>query len=437
MGAVGGRLLRRGLWLLLPLAAVLALETPAVAGVLQPTVVSTTPLSGTPNLKTGYIVHDDAVVNGIVYVGGQFTQFENAARNVTYNRQNFMAYSASTGAVQPLAPSFGSDVQAVLGSPDGSALYVGGNFKTVNGASSASLIRINLATGTIDNAFKWTQGCCVYSLQYAGGKLYVGGTFAKHLVAVDPLTGADTGTVAVSVAGQLDSNTATKITKIAVNPSGSSLVAIGNFTTVNGLSRNAGFRLSLPTTGQTALTDWHPTRFNVLCSVRNWPRDVDWAPDGSYFVIVGSGGPSGGYPATGFCDAAGRWEASSSGSTAQPTWINWTGGDTLLSVAVSGAAVYVGGHERWLDNPSGHDSAGPGAFQVDSIGAINPTTGAAIRTWNADYMDRNHGKEDLTLYSGGLVVGGDGTYLKGIYHKGTGISPSPSPSPPRPTEPRR
>ena len=403
-------------------AASVAIAPPASAGLLQPTVVSSTPVSYTPDLKTGYIVHDQTVVNGIVYSGGQFTQFENAARTVTYNRNNLIAYSASTGAVQPLSLTFNGDVQAVLGSPDGSSLYVGGNFKTVNGVTTGGLIKVNIATGAVDPGFRWTLGGSVYSLAFAQGKLFASGTFARGIAAVNPTTGADTQAVSISVTGQLDSTIATKVNRIAINPQGTNLVAVGNFTTVNGASRHAAFRLDL-SSGVAVLTDWHPTRFDVACSVKNWPREVDWSPDGSYFVIVGTGGPSGGYPATGFCDAAGRWEAGSSGSIAQPTWINWTGGDSLYSVAVSGAAVYVGGHQRWLDNPFGHDSAGTGAYPVDSIGAIDPTTGKAIRTWDARPMDRNHGKEDLTLYAGGLVIGGDGTKLKGIYHKGTGIFP--------------
>ena len=38
-------------------------------------------------------------------------------------------------------------------------------------------------------------------------------------------------------------------------------------------------------------------------------------------------------------------------SPERPTWINYTGGDSLKSVGVTSAAVYVQGHSRWLDNP--------------------------------------------------------------------------------------
>ena len=53
------------------------------------------------------------------------------------------------------------------------------------------------------------------------------------------------------------------------------------------------------------------------------------------------------------CDAAARFETADQGTAIEPTWINWTGGDSLYSVAVTGVAVYVGGHMRWLDNPYG------------------------------------------------------------------------------------
>ena len=95
---------------------------------------------------------------------------------------------------------------------------------------------------------------------------------------------------------------------------------------------------------------------------------MDFSPDGSYFVIVANGGSG----MDGICDAAARFETADVSSTVEPTWINWTGGDTLWSVAITDAAVYVGGHNRWLDNPDYDDEPGPNAVERPGIGAIDP-----------------------------------------------------------------
>jgi len=79
---------------------------------------------------------------------------------------------------------------------------------------------------------------------------------------------------------------------------------------------------------------------------------------------------------TDVCDAAARFETNIAHPT-KPTWINYTGGDTLHAVAATGKAVYVQGHNRWLDNPEGANTAGPGAVDRPGIGAINPKTGKA------------------------------------------------------------
>jgi len=64
-------------------------------------------------------------------------------------------------------------------------------------------------------------------------------------------------------------------------------------------------------------------------------RDVDISPDGSYFVV----GTTGAFRAGSLCDAAARWERGASGSGQQPTWVDYTGGDTLYSVAFTGMTV--------------------------------------------------------------------------------------------------
>src|ERR1700689_5664266 len=93
-------------------------------------------------------------------------------------------------------------------------------------------------------------------------------------------------------------------------------------------------------------------------------RDVQFSPDGSYFVVVATGGGVGARNPDGTlssCDAATRFETTGTGTNVRPTWIDYTGNDTFLSVATTGTAVYVGGHERWVNNSTASDHAGEGA----------------------------------------------------------------------------
>ena len=145
---------------------------------------------------------------------------------------------------------------------------------------------------------------------------------------------------------------------------------------------------------------------------------MDFSPDGTYFVIVANGGPTG---TNGMCDAAARFETANVSATAEPTWINWTGGDSLYSVAITGPAVYVGGHQRWLDNPLGFDTAGPGAVSRPGIGAIDPVTGRAL-SWNPT-KSRNHGTMVLYATPQGLWVGSDGEEFGHEDHAGIGFAP--------------
>lgn len=125
---------------------------------------------------------------------------------------------------------------------------------------------------------------------------------------------------------------------------------------------------------------------------------------------------------TSVCDAAARFQVKVKAPT-QPTWINYTGGDTLHSVAVTGAAVYVQGHNRWLDNPEGTDSAGPGAVTRRGLGAIDPVTGKAL-AWNPDKPAVQGGYAFLATATG-LWVGSDSPNVGAEYHRGLAYLPLP------------
>jgi hypothetical protein len=160
------------------------------------------------------------------------------------------------------------------------------------------------------------------------------------------------------------------------------------------------------------VSGWRYTPLQQMCAASSLPdymRDVDFSPDGSYFVFVSTGFvPLSGQIGIALCDAASRFETANLSPT-RPTWINYTGGDTLHSVAVTDLAVYVQGHQRWLNNPQGRDSAGPGAVSRPGIGAINTTTGLAL-AWNPT-KDRGVGGKDLLVTARGLWVGSDTAHI--------------------------
>ena len=90
-------------------------------------------------------------------------------------------------------------------------------------------------------------------------------------------------------------------------------------------------------------------------------------------------------------------------------------------MAATDVAVYVQGHQRWLDNPQGSNAAGPGAVSRPGIGAINPSTGLAL-PWNPT-KDRGVGGKDLYVTSRGLWVGSDTNRIGGETRRRIALMP--------------
>ena len=394
----------------LAVAVVLLTASPATAGVAHPAEVSADPAGFTPDVNDG-AVHKALQVNSILYAGGTFTS---VTKGATVARQNLFSFNATTGAVQAFAPKVDGTVYALA--TDGRSLYVGGDFTSVNGVARRGLAKLNLTTGAVDPNFDARLDGRVREAVFVKGRLIIGGIFAKRLQAVDPTTGADTGYINLGISGAPAADEPTKVQRFAVDPAGTRLVAVGNFTTVSGQPRWRAFVADLGATTAT-LNAWRYPPLERDCTSRrtDYLRDVDFSPDGKYFVMVSTGlvAPAG-QLGTAICDAAARFETGIPNPT-RPTWINYTGGDTLHSVVITGAAVYVQGHQRWLDNPLGRDTAGPGAVSRRGIGAIDPSTGLAT-SWNPT-KTRGVGGMDLYATPQGLWVASDTEQIGGETHK--------------------
>jgi hypothetical protein len=418
---LGGLLLAAGVGLL----GATAVPGAAGASIGLGAVVSANPANWTPNVADG-AVYKFVQVGGTMYAGGSFSQVSAAAGvspGGTFARSNLVAFNPGTGVVSSFAPTVNGAVWALAS--DGTWLYVGGTFTAVNGVARRGLAKLNPTTGAVDTGFNaGLASGNVTEAAVVAGRLIVGGTFPGKLRALNLSTGANTGYVNLGISGTVaDTAGPTKVYRFAVNPAATRLVGVGNFTSVGGQSRWRAFMLDLGATAAT-VDPWYYAPLKNLCRATSEPaylRDVDFSPDGSWFVFVSTGYiPQSGGLFRDVCDAAARFETGIA-APSRPTWINYTGGDTLHSVAATDVAVYVQGHERWLNNPYGANTAGPGAVSRPGIGAINPTTGLAL-SWNPT-KDRGVGGKDLYVTTQGLWVGSDTTHIGHEYHARIALMP--------------
>jgi beta-propeller uncharacterized protein DUF5122 len=394
---------------------------PAAADTAAPAVVSADPVDYTPQVEDG-TVYALALVGQTVVVGGDFTTVADAGEHRYYRRSGLFAYDLTTGAISDFAPRLDGAVLALAAGPGGT-VYAAGRFTVVDGVAQAGVTQLDVAggqrvpgfTGSVDNGD-------VRTVAYRAGRVYIGGNFTRvdgqprlGLARLDGPTGAlDAGFDLHLSAPHFRTP---KVVKLAVTPDGTRLVAIGVIEYAAGLKRPQ--LLMADTSGAGTVADWYTDTYDSNCydAFDTWLRAVDFSPGGDYFVVVTTGRLTG--PGM-MCDTAARFETAGTGMH-HPTWVNHTGGNSLYAVDLTGPAVYVGGHELWLDNPQGHKSAGPGAAYRPGIGAIDPVTGRAL-PWNPT-RTRGVGVQAFLSTPAGLLVGSDTDQLGHEYHARLGMFP--------------
>lgn len=401
--------------------------TPAVAvGPVHQSVVSPSPSTLTPNIDDGRVLSMVKVGNRIV-VGGTFTSVTNRTGGASYARKSIFSFDPATGQVDPaFAPSINGTVAALLPGT-GSQVYAGGTFTTVNGATHRNLTLLNTTNGALVPGFKAAaMNGAVNDMGMVGGKLYVGGTFntvnnVPHsgLTTLSPTSGLLDAYMSIDVAVNHNWNgtgarAGVGVSKFDITPDGTRLVAIGNFKLVEGESRDQAVIILLQPGTPVVDPNWRTTRYVPACfrnSFDSYVRDIDIAPDGSWFSVVATGGPN---PGT-LCDTATRWEFTDTGTDVQPRWIADSGGDTLFSVAVTGTALYVGGHQRWMNNAGASDRAGQGSVPRPGLAALDVLNGVPL-SWNPGRQPRGVGAQALLVTADGLYVGSDTDYIGNVQY---------------------
>ena len=323
-------------------------------------------------------------VGDVVIAGGTFTQVleDGGAGAGTLPRSNLAAFDATTGA--PLAtwdPVLNGAVYAMAVSADGSRLYVGGAFTSVDGTARSRLAAIDVATGTLIKTFKAPSILAsVRGLAVAGPRLYLGGLFRavggqtrERLAAVD----AATGVLDPAWTPAADSG----IRTLAASPDGARIYAGGDFTTMNALPRKQVAALD-PVDGS-VVADWHPDPGYPVLGL---------ALMGSAVYAAGGGA----------ANQLAAWDA----ATGATVWTRHSDGD-FQAVAASGSLVYAGGHFNFVE----------GELRRKLV-AVDATTGELRRGWRPALPHTDLTWEGVWALStsGGtrLAVGGDFDSVTGV-----------------------
>jgi len=449
----GGRFGRTHLtrWSVL-FALIFTIAVPVPAGATQPaqtSIVSADPADYTPNIAdpehTHYSVQAIAKVGSDIVVGGEFSHVQNHNdTTTTYDVTNLFAFDASTGLIDQNFgfPVVDGRVNAMVPGADGRSVIVGGEFTSVDGKTAKHLARLDIADGQPVSGFNGGTDGNVLDLALAPDRatLYVAGSFTKidghaqpYLAGIDAATGstldADMNLAFTGTRDITDPIKGTFVARIDVDASGDRLLATGNFTNVDGANpaRNQIALVNLGTSPD-SLANWETDRYTPLCVAKflTYVRDIDFSPNGDYFIVTGTGATAinhGGSPLVGPpCDATSRFETYASGSHLEPTWITYVGGDTNYSTAVTGAAVYLGGHERWQNNYWGKDTAGPGSVGRPGIAALSPVNGLPF-SWNPTRKRGLGAQALLATNPEGLWVGSDTDTIGGEYHAKIALMP--------------
>jgi hypothetical protein len=337
------------------------------------------------------------VVGRTAYIGGSFGQVTNGTRTVA--KANLAAFDIFTGQlVETFSANTNGKVMTLAS--DGTKLFVGGAFTTVNGQTREHFAAVDLATGAPygGNWVKNTGSRNVFSIAVTWHRVYLGGNFvsvsgtaASKVVALDRSTGA--------IDGSFDPGdiTPSAVDSVAATLDDSRVYIGGTFTSVGGTSGagatnlaelDGSGNLQHPSTGfvgaSSSALGLETTGTNVLAAFGGDDNEVArYAPGGSRA---------------------------------------WTTGDLCKgdaqAVHLVGSAAYAGFHQSCKDSFGNYDP-------TYHLVKVNAATGAVDYGFKPVF-DGYWGVWGLGGNAQALVAVGQFDHVNGAAHKGFVIfSPAP------------
>ncbi len=339
------------------LFASIGLAAPAaVADSAPPDPSAVTPATVTadalPTVQVDGVVWQQVIVDDTVYAAGSFSTARPSGSSPGVNtvpRSNILAYDLTTGTLLPFAPVLNAQALSIAAAPDGSRLYVGGDFTSVNGTQVYRVAALDPATGSLVTSFLPKVAATVRAIVATEATVYLGGLFnavgsvtRTRLAALQASNGALTTWNPSADDGRVNA--------LALSPDRTKVVVGGAFTTVNG-SSNPGYGLAAVDTSTGALLTWEVNNRvrngGVNAAITSLSGDADNVYITGY--VFGTGGNLEG-------TAAASWNGG------KITWLDDCHGDTYAAVPI-GDVVYKVGHAHYCGNIGGFPQTEPWTFQ--------------------------------------------------------------------------
>lgn len=325
-----------------------------------------------PTVQHNGVVWQQALTGNTVYAGGEFTRARPAGAAAGTNevvRNNLLRFDVRTGVLDSTwAPNPNAQVRAVVRSPDGSRVYIGGNFTTVAGQNRYRIAAFDTATGNLVTSFNAGTNGQVRAIAATDTTVYVGGIFTQagsaprtRLAAFNAANGAllpwnptaDDGSVSA----------------LTVSPDGATVIVGGNFLSFNGstdapdglarVDAVTGAALPFPATSQIR-------NGGSAGSILNLSGDAD-----NMYGVGYTFGRSGGTLEGVF---AADWD------TGALTWVADCHGDTY-AVHPQGDVVYSASHSHYCGNIGGTPQ-----FDEWQFYRANALTKAATQTAGREHL---------------------------------------------------
>jgi hypothetical protein len=365
-----------------------ATSCPAAAGG-NPGPDTSTPISSWGVDGAGFAT---AVIGNVVYVGGAFTHAVSPTGVVGPARLNLAAFCLASG---KLLSTFNANVNGPVNAlaTDGTTLFVGGNFSTLNGQAVTRLVKVNALTGARITQFNTPIiPAPVNSLAFFGGNIYAGGDFGK-LNASAPFVQVGNAAGFNGLTGQYNgwhAGADKTIEAIAISPDGNWVYIGGNFLTVGLQPHDRLAKLSRAAAGAVQPVVYSNVSAGVLGA-----RPLDIVATSGH-LLVGIGPAASTAPA-----GAGRRMIYFDDATGNAIWNDTNPRGDVQAVTVVGNRVYFG-------MPKGYNACVP-ANSCRLIGAN--ITGSPFLTFAPFAVSGGFGVEDLATGANRLVAVGDFTTI--------------------------